>query len=271
MPTIRIDDTLDMYYELDSFVEPWREPEVVLLVHGIGGSTAEWYAWVPPIASRYAVARIDLRGWGQSTVPPEGYGWSMDNFADDIRVFMDRMGIERVHLLGTKLGGRVALHFAVNHPDRLHTLSLVSTPMSINRNPQDSRDRRPTMEGGLEGMKEWNRATMRERLGDVPQPMMDWWIDLYDRVSPRVMAEVFDLAWDTDEYALLPKISVPTLVVDSDFQEPFDEIRKWQTTIPRSTFVPVPITANEGRQIPASKPAECVAALLEFLDDLPSA
>ena len=36
MPHVRIDDTLDMFYELDNFVEPWKKPEVVLLVQGLG-------------------------------------------------------------------------------------------------------------------------------------------------------------------------------------------------------------------------------------------
>src|ERR1700722_6644048 len=111
MPTQTIDDTLDMYYEVDNFVEPWKEPEVVMLVHGIGGSTPEGFAWIPPLSSKYKVVRVDLRGWGQSTIPPEGYEWSMDNFATDLKIFMDKQGMEKSHLLGTKLGGRIAVHF----------------------------------------------------------------------------------------------------------------------------------------------------------------
>ena len=109
MPSVKIDDTLDMFYELDNFVEPWRTPETILLVHGIGGNTTEWIRWVPPLADKYAVLRVDLRGWGRSTVPPEGYPWSMDNFAADLRALMDRLGLQKVHMVGTKMGGRPSI------------------------------------------------------------------------------------------------------------------------------------------------------------------
>src|ERR1700712_4738553 len=104
MPDVKIDDTLTMHYEFDCFVEPWRTPEAILLVHGVGGCTEEWYAWVPPLSGKYAVVRVDLRGWGKSTVPPQDYPWSMDSFAADLKLFMDKVGLKKVHIVGTKLG-----------------------------------------------------------------------------------------------------------------------------------------------------------------------
>ena len=63
MPTVKIDDTLRMHYEIDNFVEPWVTPEVVLLVHGMTESTVVWYASVPRLARKYPVVRIALRGF----------------------------------------------------------------------------------------------------------------------------------------------------------------------------------------------------------------
>jgi pimeloyl-ACP methyl ester carboxylesterase len=268
MPKARIDDSLTMHYELDNFAEPWRAPETVMLVHGIGGSSAEWFAWVPPLAGRYAVLRVDLRGWGQSTIPPADYAWSMDNYAADLRLLMDRLGIGKVHMVGTKLGGRIAMHFAHAHPGRLHSLTLVCTPMNIrDQVADDSRDRRPTVEGGAESVAHWARSTMRERLGDVSPEMMEWWTRLYAQSSPQVIGGVYDLAWWTDEYALLPHIHTPTLVIDSSAIVPIAQTRKWQALLPDSEMADIPVT-TEGRQISASKPAECVAVLLDFLERL---
>jgi 3-oxoadipate enol-lactonase len=264
MPNLKIDDTLRMYYESDNFVEPWLAPETILLVHGIGGCTTEWYAWVPLLSHRYAVVRVDLRGWGKSSVPPAGYQWSMDNFASDLKKFMDRLGIQKVHLVGAKLGGRIAIHFASHYPDRLHSLTLVTTPMEL-RNLGDTREQRPKTAEGKKGVERWARATMKERLGDVAPEMMEWWIKLYSSHSPRVVSEVYDLAWWTDEYRLLSSIRVPTLVIDHNTQSSIEEIKSWQTLIPGSRLAVIPVT-HEGRQISASKPAECVSALLEFLD-----
>ncbi len=72
MPTARIDDTLEMYYEDDAFTDPWATPEVVLLHHGNFKSSQLWYSWVPLLARDYRVLRLDARGFGRSTAPPPG-------------------------------------------------------------------------------------------------------------------------------------------------------------------------------------------------------
>ena len=267
MPSIKIDDTLDMFYELHSFVEPWKEPETILLVHGIGGCTTEWYAWMPPLTPKYQVLRVDLRGWGRSTIPPEGYPWSMDNFARDLKILLDKLGIRKVHFVGTKLGGRIALHFARHYSDRLHSLTLISTPMQLGTKPGDTRASRPSTEQGRAGVEAWARRTMLERLGKVSQEMNEWWIDLYASQSPRVTSEVYSLAWDTDEYSHLKNIKVPTLVVDSTAENTVERISAWQTQISDSKLAMIPVT-TEGRQITASAPLACVKALTQFLDGL---
>ena len=267
MPFAKVDETLDMYYRIDSFVEPWREPEMVLLVHGLGGSVEEWFAWVPPLSGKYAVLRIDLRGWGRSSIPPEGYVWSMKHFADDIARFMDSIGIRKVHFVGTKLGGRIGLHFACHYPQKLHSLTLVCTPMTLRINPNDSRSNRPETDRGSEGVRKWARDTMKERLGECPPEMIEWWNQLYGKSSPRVISEIYDVAWNTDEFELLKFVKAPTLVIDSNAQMDISEIEKWQMRIRDSRLASIPIT-TEGRQISASKPAECAAELVSFLEEL---
>ncbi|WP_417725699.1 alpha/beta fold hydrolase [Salipiger sp.] len=265
MPDVKIDETLTLHYELDCFAEPWTKPETILLVHGIGGASEEWFAWVPPLSADYQVLRVDLRGWGRSTVPPLDFPWSMRNFADDLVALMDRLGLEKVHFVGTKLGGRIGLHFAHAHPERLHSLTLVCTPVSIRTIPGDSRALRPTLEGGSESVREWSERTMPERLGEVSAEMLDWWNALYSRSEPSVISGIFDLAWDTEEHEMLPGLSVPVLVIDSDVPKPPVAFRReWQARIPDVELAVVPIT-TEGRMISASKPAECVAALRSYL------
>lgn len=266
MPTVDVDDTLAMYYEDDSFVEPWREPEVVLLLHGVGGSTEEWYAWMPALTAEYRVLRVDLRGWGRSTVPPADYPWSMDAYADDVAAFLDAIGVDRVHLLGTKLGGRIGLHIADRHPERLRSLTLVCTPMTIKFGDDDHGQRLPRQTDGQDGLARWARRTMPERLGAVPDAMREWWIGLYERCSPRVMDEVLSMAFHAEEYGILPRVCVPTLVIDSDAEASIESIVAWQSTIPDSRFHRVLLT-DEGRQISASKPDECARAFLDFLHE----
>ena len=50
MPTAKLDESLEMYYEDDDYTDPWRNPEIVVLHHGNAKSSRLWYAWVPPVS-----------------------------------------------------------------------------------------------------------------------------------------------------------------------------------------------------------------------------
>jgi pimeloyl-ACP methyl ester carboxylesterase len=81
MPTVRIDETLDLHYELDDYTDPWTTPETILLIHGVADTSKAWFAWVPRLARRFRRLRPDLRDFGHSSVPPPDYAWSLNGFA----------------------------------------------------------------------------------------------------------------------------------------------------------------------------------------------
>src|SRR5207249_3326097 len=88
------------YYEDDYFGEPWVEPEVVMLVHGVAESGRAWTCWVPHLARTMRVLRPDLPGFGRSAMPPAGYRWSVPAFAAALRDFLDAVGVQRAHVVG---------------------------------------------------------------------------------------------------------------------------------------------------------------------------
>src|SRR6476660_318063 len=128
MPKQRIDPSLEMYYELDNFTDPWHEPETILLLHGNAESSAMWYAWVPALARRFRVVRPDMRGFGASTPMPRDYAWSLDGVVNDFAKLMDSLGIPRFHLVGAKIAGTISRRFAARFPQRVQTLTLVGVP-----------------------------------------------------------------------------------------------------------------------------------------------
>lgn len=268
MPTVKIDDTLEMFYEIDNFSKPWKKAQTILLVHGIGGCTTEWFEWMPVLTADHQVLRVDLRGWGKSTVPPEDYTFTMDKHAEDLNALLEKIGIEKVHFVGTKLGGRIALHFAKLYPQRLHSLTLISTPMTLSTLPGVSREGRPSASIDRAGVEKWARDTMRERIGEVEPERMKWWVDLYAGGAAHCVGGTFELAWETNELAYLPGITVPTLVIDSDAQWPIEHIQAWQKTIPRSTLHFIRLGQNVGRQLSASRPLECARAVSHFVAGL---
>jgi len=94
----------------------------VVLVHGYGMSSAIWEKALPLFPSNYRLFAVDLRGFGRSDKPENGY--SCPELADDIGAFLDALGLSRAVLIGYSFGGLVTQHFAARHPGRVRALVL---------------------------------------------------------------------------------------------------------------------------------------------------
>ncbi|MET4646213.1 pimeloyl-ACP methyl ester carboxylesterase [Streptomyces atratus] len=101
------------------------EGPVILLIHGIGDSSATWADLIPDLARSYTVIAPDLLGHGASDKPRADY--SVAAYANGIRDLLGVLDIERATLVGHSLGGGVAMQFAYQFPERTDRLILVST------------------------------------------------------------------------------------------------------------------------------------------------
>ena len=99
--------------------------EVVLLIHGMAGSSEAWRDLIPRLAKNYRVVAPDLLGHGQSVKPRGDY--SLGAFAVWLRDFLDELGIGRATIVGHSLGGGVAMQFIYQHPDYCERLILISS------------------------------------------------------------------------------------------------------------------------------------------------
>ena len=97
----------------------------VVLVHGYGMSSAVWEKVLPLFPSDYRLFAVDLRGFGRSDKPENGY--SCPELAHDLRAFLDALGLSRAVLIGHSFGGLVIQHFAARHPERVLALVLSNT------------------------------------------------------------------------------------------------------------------------------------------------
>lgn len=98
---------------------------VVLLVHGMAGSSATWRAAMPELGRHHTVLAPDLLGHGGSDKPRHDY--SLGAHAAGLRDFMIALGVERATIVGQSFGGGVAMQFAYQHPERCERLALVSS------------------------------------------------------------------------------------------------------------------------------------------------
>jgi pimeloyl-ACP methyl ester carboxylesterase len=106
--------------------------ETVILIHGLGSNKTSFYETVSALTPQYTVHAIDLPGFGSSSKPlraPYDAAW----FARAVCRFMDGMGIDRAHVVGNSLGGRVAIEVGLQRPDRVQSLSLLCPSMAWRR------------------------------------------------------------------------------------------------------------------------------------------
>ena len=123
-------DRCKLYYRVDDFTDPWRAAPTALFVHGLAESSEAWRGWVPHFARHFRVVRVDLRGFGRSTPMPAEFKWTMDALLDDLTALIRHLGCERVHLIGAKSGGSMALKLAADHPELVETLVGVTPPVT---------------------------------------------------------------------------------------------------------------------------------------------
>src|SRR3954470_2130370 len=106
--------------------------ETVILIHGLGSNKTSFYETVSALTPQHTVHAIDLPGFGSSSKPlraPYDAAW----FARAVCRFMDAQGIDRAHLVGNSLGGRVAIEVGLQSPDRVKSLSLLCPSMAWRR------------------------------------------------------------------------------------------------------------------------------------------
>ena len=117
-------------HALDARVEGDPAGETVVLLHGFPQRAATaWEAvWPPLAAAGYRVAMPDQRGDSSGARPVERRAYRMDELVGDLAALLDALGAERAHVVGHDWGGAVAWAAAGVLPERLHTLTAVSTP-----------------------------------------------------------------------------------------------------------------------------------------------
>ncbi len=119
----------------------WDEQEhgePVLLIMGLGWSSALWHRSRPILSTRYRTIALDNRGVGRSSVPPGPY--SIRLMAQDAAAVLDAAGVQSAHVFGVSMGGMIAQEFALEYPNRVRSLILGCTaaggPKAVRASPE---------------------------------------------------------------------------------------------------------------------------------------
>ncbi len=102
---------------------------VLLALHGLGGTKASFLPTLALLSRTHRVVAIDLPGFGDS-VKPLRAAYDARYFAGVVTDLLDTLGIDRAHIAGNSMGGRIALETALRSPDRVDRLVLLSPAMA---------------------------------------------------------------------------------------------------------------------------------------------
>jgi 3-oxoadipate enol-lactonase len=107
------------------FYEVHGEGPAVVFAHGAGGTHLSWWQQVPVLSQKFKCITIDHRTYGYSRDVAGGPGRAA--FVPDLTGLLDRLGIQKVALVGQSMGGTTVLGFASAHPERVSALIMSDT------------------------------------------------------------------------------------------------------------------------------------------------
>lgn len=116
---------------LDYNVSLTGSGEALLLLHGFTGSMHTWDRFIPTLSQHFKIITVDLLGHGQTEAPLDPKRYAIEHAAADLIELLDKLKIEKAHLLGYSMGGRLALMLATQYPERFHSLILESSTPGI--------------------------------------------------------------------------------------------------------------------------------------------
>lgn len=210
--------------------------EPLLLIAGQATGRAGWDPVIPELSKTFRVIRFDHRGIAHST---EGNlnRYSTRAFAEDTVAVLDAAGVQKAHIYGHSMGGRVAQWLAIDHADRVATLVLAATSA-----------------GGALGTSRDNAATQALTSGDPVrlQPLFfdEEWAGKHQEAvhsyfnapaCARVKSRHFIASRNHDTLSSLSTIHAPTLIIHGteDLLTPLENALVLYKTIPRATLIKI--------------------------------
>ena len=244
---------------------PWiKAPRPVVFHHGIGTNRDIWAGWLPAIAARRACVRFDLRGYGQSVVPPKEHVWRLDDLVADLMEVAGLAGAGPVHLVGESLGGTVVLAAAARHPERVASATVSNTAFK-GQGIQYVKGWRD--EFRRQGVKAWGRSMMEKRFaqGALDEAQRSWFEAEQEKSPDHVTVGLGEMLAAADLTAELARIKAPLLILMPD-RSPFVTARmgvELAELVPHAELAMFPGVRHG---LPFSHAAECAARLAGFLD-----
>jgi len=239
---------------------------VVLLLHGVGLSHTVWKDVMPSLAEEFRVIAPDLRGHGRSKAAADA-AYGFPELESDLLRLLDRKKVDAAYVVGHSGGALLALRFALDHPERVRGLVMVSGAAYTDSHTR-SIAQRWTDTYRTDGPDAFGLRILK----DLYYP--DWieaHLDFADQVRAAVKHQDLGPAtkWSEtmakfDEKARVPSLKIPTLIVQAMDDQVVDAShgRILRQSIPGAQ---IRILTETGHMVPLERPRETAEAIVGFV------
>jgi len=261
-------DGVRLAYQVDDWTDPWRTPETLVLLHAAMGSSRRLYAWVPHLSRHVRLVRPDLRGHGQSQVPPADTPFTLDRLARDVIDLLDHLGLDRVHLAGSSAGAIISMKVAIDHPDRVRTLGIFASTPGLK--PSNVNAERWISHIRTKGLRGFLSETIADRFDvrQVDAGFVPWFIEESARTSTDWLARFVPLMTAVDLSDEIGRIRCPTLAVVPD-HDPISSMAQYEVLRERIPDIEFVVYRGLPHNITDAVPDRCAADLRKFLQEQP--
>jgi len=237
----------------------------VVFLHGV---TDSWRSFegvlqrLPPGIHAYA---ISARGHGDSSRPDDGY--LLADMSNDLRAFMDVVGLERAVLVAHSMGAMVAQRFVVDHPVRVAGLVLMGAFATLFQNPGLTDFHRSAIALLVDPIdagfaREWQQSTLAR---SIPPDHLDTVVAETLKVPARVWQAAFEGFLETPDFSGdLASVSAPSVIMwgDKDAYAPREHQDRLAALIPGARLI---VYEEAGHGFHWENPAQFTNDLLVFL------
>lgn len=189
----------------------------LILIHGIGSRRQTWDEVVSLLKEDFTCVTYDLRGHGDSPLPPERFGLS--DLVEDMELLRAHIGLESVHVAGHSLGGMIGPAYARAYPDRVLSVGLLST--AAFRTDDDASKVQAVVQAMEENGIENTLTTLVDRwfteefIEAHPEKIESRISQVLD-TDPKVFLNVFHIYAETEMGPWLREIRQPALVLTGE-------------------------------------------------------
>lgn len=239
---------LDVHYTIEG-----SGPPLVLLHAATSSAGQDWIAQAPLLRKEFTLIMPDARSHAGTRWDPL-QGWSSDMLVDDLRAFVDALGLERFHIGGMSMGAGTAMAFAIGNPDRL--ISAMFASIAPEQEPRASVARHYLQPDVIE-REDPKWAARLARLHDPVQGEGGW-----KRQMVAVREDIVSSSRPTPEQ--LRRIRLPVLLANGDRDPwvPLEQAVRLYRQLPDARLF---VSPGVGHVIVSDRPAAFNQAFLQFL------